>query len=80
MPSVDFLIDGVRQKIIENWALPIRQKNIEICRKKIELYKENIPQYKLLGDEVNVKVAEDRIESNLSHIDGLSRKPKQGEI
>jgi len=80
MPSVDFLIDGVKQKIIENWALPIRQKNIEICRKKIELYKENIPQYKLLGDEVNVKIAEDRIESNLCHIDGLSRKPKQGEI
>jgi len=80
MPSVDYLIDGVKRKIIDNWALPIREKNIEICNKKIELYKENISQYKLLGDEVNVKIALDRIGSNRGHIKGLERKPEPGEL
>ena len=80
LPSVDSLIDTVQKKIIENWALPIRHKNIEICRKKIEHYKENIPQYKALGDEVNIKIAEDCINNNQEHIKALERKPEPGEF
>jgi len=80
LPSVDSLIDDVQKKIIENWALPIRSKNIEICYKKIALYKENIPKYKHLGDEVNVRIAENCINKNLERIRVLERKPEPGEF
>lgn len=80
LPGVDGLIDGVREKIIQNWAIPIRNKNKEICRKKIELYEKNIPEYRSLGDEVNVKIAEDCIKKNQEHIKALERKPEPGEF
>lgn len=80
LPDIDGLIDGVRDKIISNWAIPIRNKNKEICRKKIELYEKNIPEYRSLGDEVNVKIAEDCIKKNQEHIKALDRKPEPGEF
>ena len=80
LPSVDSLIDGIENKIIDNWAIPIRDRNVDICLKKIELYEKNIPEYIRLGDEVNKRIAENCLEKNRGHIKALKRKPEPGEF
>ena len=80
LPLAEGLIDTMKEKLVQNWAIPIRNKNKEICRKKIELYEQNIHDYKSLGDEVNIRIAEDCIKKNQEYIKALERKPEPGEF
>ena len=80
IPPLDELITMLQKELIEEWALPIRQKNIEICGKKIKLYQEQIPLYEALNDIVRVNVAKFCIEKNERYIAELSRSPGPGEI
>jgi hypothetical protein len=80
LPSLDTLLEMLREEIITKWALPIRQFVICTCKKKIQLYKEFLPSFKDLGDNLRIKRSELCIEKNQNYINMLQRKPEPGEV
>jgi len=80
LPPLDDTIKMMRSELITQWAIPIREKTIEICEKKSNLYRQFIPLYKDLGDDVHVLVCEHCIEKNEVHIKALKRTPEVNEL
>ncbi len=78
LPTFEALADIIKEQVISNWALPIRQKVIDICNKKISAYKRFILSFEELGDKIRIKVSEHCIEKNKNYIAALSRKPEPG--
>lgn len=66
----------LEKRLLEDWALPIKQKNIDICHKKIDTYRQFIKSFKELGDVVKVKVTENCIDKNRGYIEAFVRKPE----
>ena len=80
LPPLDETIKILKDEMITKWAMPIREKTIETCEKKSKLYKQFIPLYKDLGDDVRVLVCEHCIEKNEGHIKSLKRTPEDNEL
>ena len=77
-PAIDIFSD-LEKHIINEWALPIRKKLIEICESKIKLYKQFIQSYMEIGDQVRIKIAEHCIDKNKNYISALKRNPEINE-
>ena len=75
LPPLDDLVQIIHAQLINNWALPIRNKNIGICKEKIETYKTNISAFERLGDQVKIKICLFCIGKNEEYIKRLSKKP-----
>jgi hypothetical protein len=61
---------------MDDWAVPIKQKNIDTCNKKIDLYRKFIKSFEELGDMVKIKVTEHCIDKNRNYIEAFVRKPE----
>jgi hypothetical protein len=75
MPEVGKILSIIEDEILNNWALVIRRKTVDICNKKIEVYRQFAPSFHELNDQVRIKVTEHCIEKNKNYIEALVRKP-----
>jgi hypothetical protein len=75
MPEVNKILLIIKDEILNNWALAIRRKTIDICNKKIEIYRQFVPSFHELNDQVKIKVTEHCIEKNKNYIEALVRTP-----
>lgn len=75
IPDIEEIIPAIEYEVLENWALPIRRKTVDICNKKIEYYKMFAPSFQELNDQVKIRITEHCIEKNNNYIEALSRKP-----
>jgi hypothetical protein len=75
MPEVNDIMKIIQYEVLYNWALPIRRKTVDICNKKIETYRQFIPSFIELNDQVRIKVTEHCIEKNKNYIEILTKKP-----
>jgi hypothetical protein len=75
LPPLDDLLSVIRSQLIDDWALPIRNQSIDVCRKKIEKYNTYIPAFEELGDQVRIKICLVCIDKNKTYIKNLSKKP-----
>ena len=80
IPPLNEMIISLETNVLADWAFPLRRKQIDICEKKISLYRQYIQSYTEIGDTVRIKVAERCIEKNLVYIKALGRKPVPGEL
>jgi hypothetical protein len=80
LPPLDSILGILNDALINNWLLPIRQKIIETCEKKIKLYNDFLLLYEELGDNNRIKITKLCIEKNMGYIKALSRKPEPGEL
>ena len=80
IPLIDDVITNLEKRILEDWALPIRRKLIEICESKIALYRQYIDHFIEIGDSVRIKRTEYCIEKNKNYIVSLKRHPELDEI
>jgi hypothetical protein len=76
LPLWESMSEVLVQRLLNDWALLIKQKNIDICHKKIDLYRNFIKSFEELGDTVKVKVAEHCIDKNREYIEAFVRKPE----
>ena len=79
VPPLCEVMKDLENNIMQNWALPLRRKQVDICEAKIKLYRQFINSYTELGDQVRIKVTEHCIEKNKNYIAALIRKPELGE-
>ncbi|MCL2093806.1 MAG: hypothetical protein FWH12_06390 [Treponema sp.] len=75
IPLWENIKNTLEDKLIEDWANAIRQKNIDICNKKIDVYRNFIKSFEELGDTTKVKVFEHCIDKNRGYIEAFIRKP-----
>jgi len=80
LPPLDETIKMLKEEMISYWAIPIREKTIEICEKKSKLYKQFIPLYRDLNDDVRVLVCEHCINKNEGYVKALKRIPEVNEL
>ena len=76
LPLWENINEVLKQRLIDDWALPIRQKNIDMCQKKIGIYRGFVKSFEELGDIVMVKSIEDYIDKNRMYADAFIRKPE----
>jgi len=79
-PKFEKLLTMASERVIQDFALPLRIYQIQIHEKKIDVYNQIILSYTELEDFVNADTAKDKIEKNQKYIDALSRKPEEGEL
>jgi len=80
LPPLSDILDDVKQQIVKNWAIPIRQEQIKTHYKKISVYKQFAPLFEQLGDLVMKKVCEKCIDKNQVFAAALERDPDPNEI
>jgi len=80
VPPLEEVFDGVRQQIIDHWALPLRHEQIKMHYKKIDIYRQYTPLFEQLNDKVMVKVCENCIDKNIVYAEALKRKPEPHEL
>jgi len=73
IPPLADVFDGVRYQLVNHWANPIRNEQIDTHRKKIKVYLEHAPIFEQLGDIVMVKVCRDCAAKNQDYIRELQR-------
>jgi hypothetical protein len=71
VPAFEEVRDEIEKQILNDWALPIRRKFVDICELKIKLYMRYIAAYREIGDQTRVKVSEHCIEKNRNYISAL---------
>ena len=54
-PEFNSIEESLKRFVIHDFAIAIREKQVDICRKKIEVYQEFIPKFDILGDRVQVR-------------------------
>ena len=75
MPDVNEVMTIIHHEVLYNWALAIRRKTVDVCEKKIGIYRQFVPSFQELNDRVRIKVTEHCIEKNKIYIEVLVRKP-----
>jgi Na+-transporting methylmalonyl-CoA/oxaloacetate decarboxylase gamma subunit len=70
-PSFDELATGLRDQVKKYWLLPTKEAQIEMHRKKIELYKKYIPAFQDIEDDDRVAICNICIKKNEGYIDAL---------
>jgi hypothetical protein len=75
MPDANEIMIIINHEVLYTWALAIRRKTVDICEKKIEVYRQFAPSFQELNDQVRIKVTEHCIEKNKNYIGALTRKP-----
>jgi len=74
IPPLEDVFNGIRYQLVDHWANPIRNEQIETHRKKIKVYLEHAPIFEQLGDMVMVKVCRDCAAKNQDYIRELLRR------
>ena len=72
IPSIEDIYKELEAELLEDFALPIKKKQLDICENKIKLYKQYITTYKEVGDFVKIKVAEHCMKKNENYIASLN--------
>jgi len=80
LPPLVEVFEIIRKDLTEGWALPLRQEQIKMHYKKIDVYKQYAPVFDQLGDYVMKKICEQCIEKNQTYINALERKPEMDEL
>ena len=75
IPLWENIKNALEDRLREDWAIPIKQKSIDICNKKIDVYRNFIKTFEELGDVVKIKVTEHCIDKNRGYIEAFVRKP-----
>ena len=76
LPLWENISEMLRKRLKDDWAMLVKEKNIDICHKKIEFYRSFIKSFEELGDIVKVKVSEQCIDKNRGYIEAFVRKPE----
>lgn len=74
-PLEEVVID-LEKRILEDWAMAIRRKQIDICEAKILLYRQFIDHFIEINDQVRIKRTEYCIEKNKTYIQHLKKTPE----
>lgn len=80
LPPLEDIFEDVKNQLIDQWAIPIRNEQIRTHYKKISMYRQFAPSFDQLGDKVRVKVCENCIDKNTNYINSLNRKPEVNEL
>jgi hypothetical protein len=70
-PKFDELTSGLREQIKKYWLLPLKDYQIEMHRKKIEIFKKNISIFQDIEDDDRVDICKFCIKKNEGYIDAL---------
>jgi hypothetical protein len=80
LPPIKDVFEDIKNQLIDQWAIPIRNAQIKTHHKKIDIYRQFTPSFDQLGDTVRVKVCEACIDKNTNYINALNRKPEVNEL
>jgi len=73
IPSLASIIGDLEKRILNDWALPIKRKQIDVCEAKIKLYRQYVQHFIEINDQVRIKRTEYCIEKNKNYINELKR-------
>jgi hypothetical protein len=73
-PAWEVYKEELRNLLIKEWIIPVREYRIKTSLKKIALYDQYITTYKELGDETRVAITQQCINKNKGYIDTLKEK------
>lgn len=76
LPEWEVLEQSIQSILEHEWAIPIKQKNIDVCKKKIAVYRSFITSFENIGDFIKVNVMNACIEKNESYIKGFFKAPE----
>jgi hypothetical protein len=72
-PNFDEL-PGLREQIKKHWLIPTKEAQIEMHRKKIEIYNKYIPTFQDIGDDNAIAVCKVCIKKNEEYIEALTKR------
>ena len=75
-PSFEKIKSLIRDRLIQDCGYPLRNYQIRVHEKKIDLDRQFIPSFAELEDFIRADVAKEDIDKNKLFIDALSRKPE----
>ena len=79
IPPMKEVVIDLEKRILEDWALPIRIKNISICEAKIKLYEQFLDHFTASNDQIRIKRTEYCIEKNKAYIAALKKNSEDGD-